>query len=351
MTERPFSYQLPSERIAQRPVIPYDSAKLLVVQRGSDTVSSGTFAEIGDFLRSGDLLVFNQSRVIPARLFGQLASGAGIELLLLSAGAENELSWRAMGRPLKKLKPGTEVLFDGAIGLVGDRIGEREITVDFVLTDDTAFSEWLERAGHMPIPPYIRAGKSDVRDRMDYQTHFAARAGSVAAPTASLHFTPELLQRLARRGCEHTFLTLHVGMPSFVQLFDSETVTDLAGIEAPGSEHYIYDARLVERIAKHRVSGGRVVAVGTTVVRALESMLRCPSAKDGALLDTELFISPGFEFIATDLLVTNFHQPGTTHLLLVEALLGRALLAEAYEFALANDYRFLSYGDGMLICP
>ena len=206
----------------------------------------------------------------------------------------------------------------------------------------------LHAVGHMPIPPYIRRGISDEQDRADYQTFFAANDGSIAAPTASLHFTPELFERIRARGAAVRFLTLHVGAASFLPLWHG----DEDELRKPGAERFYYDPTVLTDCAAARARGGRVIAVGTTVVRALESHAAHAHKggdKSATLLSTELFITPGYQFALVDALVTNFHQPRTTHLLLVESLLGRARLQRVYEYALAHDFRFLSYGDGMFI--
>ena len=193
----------------------------------------------------------------------------------------------------------------------------------------------------MPIPPYIRGGKSDEQDTLDYQTHFAKAAGngSIAAPTASLHFTPELVATIKSKGIQMINLTLHVGLASFLPLWNDS----VENLTPPGKEEFVVEESTWQTISNHKSTGGRVIAVGTTVVRALESRVR---EMEG---ETELFITPGFDFKMVDAMVTNFHQPATTHLLLVEAFIGKNLLRESYEYAIRNDFRFLSYGDGMLL--
>ena len=339
-----FTYDLPPARIAQRPVHPYDSARLLVAQRHKRSLHESHFSSLTDSLRPGDVLVFNDTRVIPARLFGRLPGGGEVEVLLHRKLASD--SWRCLGKPLKKLKPGTVIQFaNGLLALAGSRLDQYEIELSFSSTHpDKTAAELLASQGIMPIPPYIRGGKADDLDIADYQTFFAAREGSVAAPTASLHFTPELMDRIRALGCEVRFLTLHVGSASFLALSENGE----GGLVPPGSERFRPDMELVQKALAVRAAGGRVIPVGTTAVRALESM--AGAAADTEFAETELFITPGYPFKLVDAMFTNFHQSGTTHLLLVEAFLGREMLARAYEHALASDFRFLSYGDGMFLC-
>ncbi|NDC38322.1 MAG: S-adenosylmethionine:tRNA ribosyltransferase-isomerase, partial [Proteobacteria bacterium] len=251
--------------------------------------------------------------------------------------------------PLKKLSPGTVLVFpQGLTATVLQRSGEMELTVDFTSADTRSVRDLLFEVGSMPVPPYIRGGRGDEADRSDYQSIFAAVEGSVAAPTASLHFTPELVASMRAAGAVISEITLHVGAASFLPLWrEGQSVK----ITPPGSERGIYSATLREKILATKGRGNRVITVGTTVVRAVETMMRLEHRAEGEPFDTDLFISPGFKFKAVDWLVTNFHQPATTHLLLVEALLGRNMLAKGYQHALANGYRFLSYGDGMVIIP
>jgi S-adenosylmethionine:tRNA ribosyltransferase-isomerase len=345
-----FCYELPEERIAQRPVVPYHEAKLLVLSGSEQAVHARTFIDLPELLRAGDLLIFNNSGVIPARHFGTFSrSGGKVEIVRLRLQAKDTTSetWQCLGRPLKKCKVGTEITFsDDLQATVVERIDTDNILLRFTATQKLRVDEAIAQAGVMPIPPYIRDGRGDAQDIVDYQPMFARTPGSIAAPTASLHFTPELLATLDARGVMREELTLHVGSASFLPLW-SENLP----FRAPGKENFVADPKLIARIIRTRNEGGRVIAVGTTVVRALESMALLHA--EGRLsapceLDTELFIKPGHRFQALDGLITNFHQPKTTHLLLVEALIGRTRLAEAYHYALEHDFRFLSYGDGMI---
>lgn len=342
-----FSYDLPESVIAQRPVQPYDAAKLLVVCTEGGVLEESTFTELGRFFSPADLLVFNDTKVIPARFLGRNEkSGGSVELLLLSEVAP--LTWECIGKPLKRFKQGARYRFSPKLyAVVEQKVSSERVWMRFACDEGEDVQTLMRQIGTMPIPPYIRAGQGDERDRTDYQTMFARVDGSIAAPTASLHFTPRLLESLAARGVATEFVTLHVGAASFLPLFHEDQVE----ARKPGVELYCYSSRVLKRIEETRSGGGRVVAVGTTVVRALESMIGASSVADGTLLPTELFITPGYTFRAIDWMITNFHQPATTHLLLVEAFMGKELLGRSYEYALTHQFRFLSYGDGMLIVP
>lgn len=361
INEQPYSYELSQERIAQRPLYPYDEAKLLIANCQEELLKESSFKRIAEYLKPEDLLIFNNSQVIPARLFGKIAvSGGSVEVLLVeernaSATALNVCTWLCMARPLKKFKTGVVLEFGSALyARVLERLSEQMVLLEFFTeAEDLSVELLLQKQGLMPVPPYIRKGHSDAQDRKDYQSIFAkdrkeGERGSVAAPTASLHFTKELVKQIKAQGTSLSFVTLHVGTASFLALWDGEG----SELRAPGSEYYLFSKQVLEDVKATRARGGRVIAVGTTVVRALESMAlrEAESAKlNDTLQSTELFIRPGYKFLTLDGLITNFHQPGTTHLLLVEALLGRSLLDKAYKHALTHDFRFLSYGDGMLI--
>ena len=336
-----YTYELPKERIAQRPCHPADHAKMLVVDRSTGEIRDLLFRDLPSLLSSKDRLVFNDTRVIPARLFGTLDSTgqAAVELLLIEK--ITDARWVCIGRPLKKIRAKGRVRFGDALWadvIPGDPSADR-ITVEFQSSKGGDVSEAIAEHGCMPIPPYIRGGKGDELDEVDYQTIFATNPGSVAAPTASLHFNESLMDRLVNISrCGVSRVTLHVGTASFLPVLDN------GKLRPPGSERFHVTDEATRDISTTKQGGGRVVPVGTTVVRALES-----SALGSQVDATELFITPGFQFKRVDCLITNFHQPGTTHLLLVEALLGGDLLTKVYRHALGNDYRFLSYGDGMII--
>lgn len=343
----PYVYNLLDERVAQRPVEPPESARMLVINRSEKSLADRRFSDVVSYLTADDLLVFNDTRVIPARLLGTLdnANRTPAELLLLEMVSSD--TWYCLGRPLRKIHArGCVVLNDTLRGVVISSSdappgGDRAL-VRFETTDPEGVAAALHKHGMMPIPPYIRKGISDDRDKTDYQSIFARHAGSVAAPTASLHFSKALMESIACQvGCRVATVTLHVGSASFLPV-----VVD-GQLRPPGSERFEVPAEVLTQVRETKDGGrGRVIAVGTTVVRALESAY---GTVPGDSASTELFIRPGYSFKAVDALVTNFHQPGTTHLLLVEALLQRSLLHSAYAHALNGEYRFLSYGDGMLI--
>ncbi len=336
-----YSYDLPKERIAQRPCHPADHAKMLVVNRVTGEIQDRFFFDLPEYLSGRDRLVFNDTRVIPARLFGTLDSSghAAVELLLIEK--ITDAKWVCIGRPLKKIRAKGRVRFGETLwaDVITEESTVDRVTMEFHTSEATHISMAIAAHGCMPIPPYIRGGRGDELDETDYQTIFAKNPGSVAAPTASLHFNDALMGRISHEvRCDTSRITLHVGTASFLPVLDN------GKLRPPGSERFHVTEETTLELAGTKDSGGRVIAVGTTVVRALES-----SAQESHADATELFITPGYRFRLVDSVITNFHQPGTTHLLLVEALLGRELLAKVYEHALANDYRFLSYGDGMFI--
>jgi S-adenosylmethionine:tRNA ribosyltransferase-isomerase len=336
-------------------VYPYHAAKLLIVQEWHDVggsrhapeqlaIQDSTFEQLPGLLEPGDVLVFNDTRVDTARLFGNFKRGPA-ELLLIEQLPEPQL-WACLARPLRKiiadggtleLAHGVTARFEGRRSDSSDRLA----IFSFTRNGEILSREEVLALGHMPIPPYIRSGVADEADVIDYQTIFAEHAGSVAAPTASLHFTPDLMQALAARGVVDYRITLHVGTASFLPLFEGENPETL---KAPEAETFAVSAQVVKACMHAVASGKRVVAVGTTVARALETAV---SGQDSG--STSLFITPDYRFKLLTHLITNFHQPGTTHLFIVEAALGLATLGQVYQHALSNDYRFLSYGDGMCI--
>ncbi|MBX6378806.1 MAG: tRNA preQ1(34) S-adenosylmethionine ribosyltransferase-isomerase QueA [Clostridia bacterium] len=337
-----FDYFLPPDRIAQTPVEPRDAARLLVLDRRSGRRCHHVFRDLPDLLAAGDLLVLNDTRVLPARLVGRKASGGRVEMLLLRRlTPEAPGEWEALARPARRLQPGTEVIFgDGQMtARILDRRGDGLVRAAF-----TSCGDWetaLARIGQVPLPPYIRR---PVADPSRYQTVYAREAGSAAAPTAGLHFTPELIGRCREVGIEVTFVTLHVGLGTFrpvqVQRVEEHRMH---------AERYRVPAEAAAAVAAARRRGGRVVAVGTTVVRTLETA----ADGDGSLRAGEgwsdLFIYPGFRFRVVDAMITNFHLPRSTLLMLVAAFAGRDLILEAYREAVAAGYRFFSFGDAMLI--
>ena len=336
-----FDFDLPADRIALRPAAPRDSARMLVVDGGG--MADHIVRDLPDCLRAGDMLVFNDTRVIPAQLEGRRGEARIGATLHKREGLR---SWRAFVRNAKRLREGDRVDFgEGVSAIAGPRGEDGSVLLAF--EGDEPVELLLERAGRMPLPPYI-AGKrpTDARDRQDYQTMFADEPGAVAAPTAALHFTPELIAALAARGVEHVTLTLHVGAGTFLPVKADDT--DDHRMHA---EYGRIDAATAERLNAVRAGGGRVIAVGTTSLRLLESATgedRVIRPFDG---DTAIFITPGYRFRAIDGLMTNFHLPRSTLFMLVSALMGRERMQAAYAHAIAGGYRFYSYGDASLLLP
>jgi S-adenosylmethionine:tRNA ribosyltransferase-isomerase len=339
-----FDYELPEELIAQEPAEPRDSSRLLVLERGGGDLEDRVFSELPALLRPGDCLVVNRSRVIPARLLGVAeADGKPVELLLLRTLADGR--WEALVQPGRRCRVGARVALAG--GAARARIAGEGAAGARIVTIEAPFPvpELLERHGLPPLPPYIaRHAAPKPEDRERYQTVYARDDGSVAAPTAGLHFTPELLERLARRGIALHYLTLHVGPGTFRPLRAArieEHRMEAEPVEIPEAT-----ARAVHEA---RREGRRIVSVGTTTTRALE----WAAGEDGRLRPgagaADLFIRPGHRFRIVDALVTNFHLPRTTLLALVSAFAGRETILDAYRHAVAARYRFYSYGDAMLI--
>jgi len=337
-----FDYKLPPDLIAQQPVEPRDAARLLLVDRSSGALSDRTFRDLPDLLNPGDLIVVNDTRVLPARLFARRLSGGRVELLLLDRNADGV--WRAMGRPARRLRAGERLeLLDSQDEVTNDGVDVvgRDAEQVLVRFDD---EEAIERHGHVPLPPYIH-------DRLDdperYQTVYARDPGSAAAPTAGMHFTVDVLERCRSRGVQVAPITLHVGLGTFQPI---KTVD--ARDHEMHAEIFSMSAATVEMIRETRVSGGRVLAVGTTSVRTLETIASSVLAGGPARSlagETRLFITPGTPFQLVDLMLTNFHLPRTTLLLLVASFAGEALMRQAYQHAIAEQYRFYSFGDAMLI--
>ena len=333
-----FMYDLPEERIAQTPVEPRDHSRLMVLHRDTGAIEHKHFYDIVDYLNPGDCLVINETRVIPARLYGERPSGGACEVLLLRQLGPKR--WETLVRPGKKLRPGAEVIFgDGRLRCkvteitdVGGRIVEFEC--------EGSFEAALDALGEMPLPPYIH---EKLRDRGRYQTVYARQDGSAAAPTAGLHFTPELLERIRAKGVDIVPVLLHVGLGTFRPV----KVENIEEHEMH-SEYFEVTEEAARRVNAARERGSRVVAVGTTSVRTLES-----AAENGRLVaqrgDTSIFIKPGYRFQLVDALITNFHLPGSTLIMLVSALYDREHILEAYNTAVDMEYRFFSFGDAMLI--
>ncbi|KRA83427.1 tRNA preQ1(34) S-adenosylmethionine ribosyltransferase-isomerase QueA [Altererythrobacter sp. Root672] len=337
-----FDFELPPERIALRPARPRDAARMLVIP-GQGTLGNLSVRDLPRLLRAGDVLVFNDTRVIPAQLEGRRGDAR------IGATLHKRLDlrrWQAFVRNAKRLREGDTVEFvAGVTATAEERFPDGSWTLAF--GGEEPVEILLERAGQMPLPPYI-AGKrpTDEADLEDYQTIFAREAGAVAAPTAALHFTPELLAALDEAGVARETLTLHVGAGTFLPVKAEDTEA-----HAMHSEWGRIDAATAERLNAARKSGGRLIAVGTTSLRLIESA----AAEDGTIMpfegDTAIFITPGYRFRAIDGLMTNFHLPRSTLFMLVSALMGLERMKAAYGHAIADEYRFYSYGDASLLLP
>lgn len=333
-----FDYDLPLERIAQTPIEPRHASRLLVMDRGKPDLEHKTFWQVADYLNPGDLVVINQTRVIPARIFAQKSTGGKVELLLLRR--EDLTTWEALVGG-KKVRAGTVLKLDGgpAVEVVAELEGPRRL-VRFA----EPVEAYLAAAGQMPLPPYIHERLTDPER---YQTVYARESGSAAAPTAGLHFTPELMAHLQNRGVAFARVTLHVGLDTFAPVTEDDPL-----------EHKIHtewcelSADTAAQINQVRARGGRLVAVGTTSVRTLESAARTASAGEQVgpySGPTDLFILPGYSFRVVDAMITNFHLPKSTLLMLVSAFTGRGRILAAYAEAVRLNYRFFSFGDAMLI--
>jgi S-adenosylmethionine:tRNA ribosyltransferase-isomerase len=340
-----FDFHLPPELIAQHPVRPRDAARLLVVGHGAP--EDRRVSDLPALLRPGDLLVLNDTRVIPARLVGRRGD-ARVEITLHQAvrGVENsgESRWRAFARPARRCRVGDVLSFGAALEAEVLAKGEGgEITLGFGCAPEILLQR-LEASGQMPLPPYIRRSpQGDLQDRADYQTMFALRPGAVAAPTAALHFTPELMTALEQREIDHVFITLHVGAGTFLPVKALDT-----GAHRMHAEWYAVPPDSAQRI-NARAAGGRIVAVGTTVLRTLESAAAPDGRVQPATGETRLFITPGYRFQAVDLLLTNFHLPRSTLFMLAAAFAGLGRIRAAYAHAIERGYRFYSYGDACLL--
>ncbi len=343
-----FDFELPDELIATRPVRPRPSARLLVAEAGK--VSDAHVRDIAQWLRAGDRLVLNDTKVIPARLFGHRTRAgeagvtrAALEVTLLSPHAEG--GWSALVKPLKKLKDGETVVFGAGLEARCEGRADGQARLSFNLEGE-AFEAALNEAGAMPLPPYIAAKRAaDARDKDDYQTVFAKTSGAVAAPTASLHFDTELLAALEAHGVQFTHVTLHVGAGTFLPVKVEDVTTHK--MHAEWGE---VSGEAAAEISATKAAGGRVIPVGTTALRLIES-----AARAGEIApwrgETDIFIYPGFEFHVTDALMTNFHLPKSTLMMLVSALIGQDRLKEVYAHAIEEKYRFFSYGDSSLLFP
>lgn len=351
-----FDYQLPTELIATHPVEPRDSAKLLVLDKNSGAIKDAVFSDLTTYLKKGDILVFNNSKVIPARLHAR-ATGRDFEILLVKN--VDERVWECWVRPGRKAKLGQNFVLTENLNATLLRRENEIFFFEFNLRGKEFFDE-IQKIGEMPIPPYILKARHDSKtetiDTSDYQTIYAKNPGSVAAPTAGLHFTPELMLKLREKGVEIYYVTLHVGLGTF-QPVNTENVEDYD----IHSEYFEIDAATAEAITKAKAKGNRVIAVGTTSARVLESaavsikscgFLSGCGLKYGLMPksgETNIYIYPGYDFKIIDGMITNFHLPKSSLLLLVSALSTKENILNAYQYAVEKHYRFYSYGDGMLI--
>ena len=339
MRTKDFWYDLPEELIAQTPLVQRDSSRLLALDRETGQIRHAVFSDIVDYLQPGDCLVMNNSRVLPARLLGHRPTGGAVEVLLLRDLGDRK--WECLCKPGRKMQVGNQVVFGN---------GELTATVTAVQEDgnrvvefhyEGIFLEVLERLGKMPLPPYIKA---ELADQERYQTVYSKEVGSAAAPTAGLHFTNDLLERIRAKGVKTAFVTLHVGLGTFRPVKAEEI-----------SEHHMHSElcmigeETVAMLNETRSNGGRIVCVGTTSCRTLESLVNEDGTFEPRSKWTEIFIYPGYKFKAMDALITNFHLPESTLVMLVSAFAGRENVLHAYEEAVKEHYRFFSFGDAMYL--
>ena len=330
-----YDYHLPEELIAKYPVEPRDSCRLMVLDRKTQKIEHRIFRDIVDYLQEGDLLVLNDTKVIPARLIGRKTTGAKIEILLLRPYTDNE--WEVLIKNIKRLKPGQEVIIgEDFKAVLLEKYQEGKARVKLIGDN---IKELINKYGHVPLPPYIER-QDEERDKETYQTVFARKEGAVASPTAGLHFTKELLKKLEEKGIKKAFCTLHVGLGTFRPI-QTEDITKHKMHE----EFYQIPEETLQAIRETKEKGKRVIAVGTTVVRTLETYAQT-GKKEGF---SDIFIYPPYQFKMVDALITNFHLPKSTLILLVSAFAGKEFIFKAYNEAIQQKYRFFSYGDAMLI--
>ena len=339
MKKSDFYFDLPEELIAQTPIEKRDASRLLHLNKTTGALEHRHFYDLPSYLQEGDCLVLNDSRVLPARLIGQRPTGGSIELVLLRDLGDNR--WECLSRPGRKTRPGQEILFgDGELKAVVEEVtagGNRIVRFLY----EGIFLEVLDRLGRMPLPPYIR---EELNDPERYQTVYSREPGSAAAPTAGLHFTPELLDQIRAKGVNVAFVTLHVGLGTFRPVKEEE-IED----HEMHSEFCIIPPETAEAINRAKAAGKRVIAVGTTSCRTLESFAKEDGTMESASGWTDIFIYPGYRFKCIDALVTNFHLPESTLIMLVSALAGRENVLRAYRTAVQERYRFFSFGDAMLL--
>ena len=339
MKKSDFSFDLPEELIAQTPMEQRDASRLLCLNRKTGAVEHRHFYDLPNLLREGDCLVLNNSRVLPARLIGVRPTGGAVELVLLRDLGANR--WECLSRPGRKTKPGQKILFgEGELQAEVEETvsgGNRIVRFEY----EGIFLEVLERLGRMPLPPYIR---QELKDPERYQTVYSKELGSAAAPTAGLHFTKELLETVRNKGVLTEFVTLHVGLGTFRPVKEEE-IED----HEMHSEYCIIPSETADAVNRTRKNGGRIIAVGTTSCRTLESFAKEDGTLEASSGWTNIFIYPGYRFKCIDALITNFHLPESTLIMLVSALAGRENILNAYHIAVSEKYRFFSFGDAMMI--
>lgn len=339
MNTHDFYYDLPEVLIAQTPLQQRDSSRMMVLDRASGQITHRHFYDVIEYLRPGDCLVMNDSRVLPARLLGHRPTGGAVELLLLRDLGDKK--WECLAKPGRKLQEGQQVLFgDGELSATVTKVqedGNRIVTFHY----EGIFLEVLERLGKMPLPPYI---KEELQDQERYQTVYSKEVGSAAAPTAGLHFTNDLLEKIRNKGIQTAFVTLHVGLGTFRPV-KAERIDE----HHMHSELCMMSAETASILNETKAKGGRIICVGTTSCRTLESLVNEDGSFEAKSRWTDIFIYPGYTFKAMEGLITNFHLPESTLVMLVSAFAGRENVLNAYEKAVSERYRFFSFGDAMLI--
>jgi S-adenosylmethionine:tRNA ribosyltransferase-isomerase len=342
MLVKDFTFLLPQELIARHPPEKRDGSRLMLLDRSSESVSEDTFSNLQKYLRPGDLLVLNDTRVIPARLFGHKQTGGRVEIFLLHRETGSDERWECLVKSSKSLHEGQDIQLESDMtATVISRTASGNWLIRF--SGNEPFSLWLEREGHIPLPPYLQR-EDCLEDRERYQTVVAREPGAVAAPTAGLHFTHELLNRLASSGVETAFLTLHTGLGTF-QPVRVEHVEE----HQIHTERYVIPPETAEAIARTKAAGGRVIAVGTTSARTVEYSAQQYGQVTAGSGEADIYIYPGYCFKVVDALITNFHLPESTLLMLVSAFAGQEFVLEAYREAVSRKFRFYSYGDAMFI--
>lgn len=336
-----YSFELPDSFIATKPAEPRDTSKLMVIEKASDKISHSNFRNIGDYLKSGDLIVLNDTRVIPARLFGRKnRTGAEIEVFLVREVEKD--TWLVLAKPAKRLKINTIITFNDLLeGLVKEILPTGERIIKFSYDKSKSFFEILKELGEVPFPPYIKMPECDSER---YQTVYSKNEGSVAAPTAGLHFTPELIESLKKQGVNFAYLTLHVGLGTFLPV-----KTDNILEHTMHKEYYELSEETANILNEQKKANNRIISVGTTATRVLETVFNKYHEFKAEQDFSEIFIYPSYQFKAVDGIITNFHLPESTLIMLVSAFWNREKTLNAYDLAMKNGYKFYSFGDSMFI--